>query len=222
MNPLKAGAIKLRRAGYSYSMIGQKFGLSKSTLSNWLAYIPFVPNQEVIERVGKARLKSALYKQSQKFENIAKMKLEAAEDIGKLSHRDIFMLGIGLYLGEGSKALEQVRIANSDPMIIKLAIKWLKKFCALNVKHFKITVHAYPDTDISMIIAFWSRQTKIPASQFNKVVIDNRKNKSDHKRRTLPHGTAHLYVRGGGTLSPGVKGLHRKIMGWIEATTKQI
>ena len=53
---------------------------------------------------------------------------EAKKDVGGLSLRDIFMLGIGPYLGEGSKSQEEVKIVNAYPTIIKLGIKWLKKF----------------------------------------------------------------------------------------------
>ncbi|MCX6813477.1 MAG: helix-turn-helix domain containing protein, partial [Candidatus Azambacteria bacterium] len=128
MNPLKQNAIKLRKAGYSYSMISKELNVAKSTLSNWLTNIPFKPNKEVLKRVGKAKLKSALYKQKIKFENITRMKNEAAREVGEVSLRDLFMLGIGLYLGEGSKSHEEVRIASADPTIIKLGIKWLTEF----------------------------------------------------------------------------------------------
>ena len=203
-------------------MIREKLGISKSTLSDWLGKIPFVPNQEVIKRVGKARLKSALCKQHLKFENIKKMKAEARVEIGKLSRRDMFMLGIGLYLGEGSKSQEQIRVANSDPTIIKLAIRWLKEFGIIESHHLRVAIHGYPDHDIKELIKFWSQTLDIPAEQFIKVTIDKRENKSSYKKRKLPYGTAHLYVRSGGTLASGTTGLHRKIMGWIESSTKQI
>ncbi|MBI1975312.1 MAG: hypothetical protein HYS57_03055 [Parcubacteria group bacterium] len=203
-------------------MIKGELGLAKSTLSNWLTRIPFTPSQEVIERVGRAKLKSALYKHRQKWDDINRMRLEARRDVGLLSSRDLFMLGIGLYLGEGSKALEEIRVVNSDPLIMKLAIRWLKKFCHLKQRHFKIAVHCYPDNDISKAVNFWSRETRVPVAQFGKTMIDMRQNKSILKKSKLPYGTAHLYVRSGGTLSPGVKSLHRKIMGWIETSTKQI
>lgn len=222
MNPLKTKAIKLRNNGYSYSIISKKLGISKSTLSNWLTRIPFKPNKEVIEKIGKARLKSALHKQKIKFKDIELRKKEAVKDIGILSKRDIFMLGIGLYLGEGTKSLEEIRIVNSDPIIIKLAIKWFKDYCKLERKHFKLAIHGYPDNDIGKTLKFWSKITKIPLNQFGKTIIDSRKNKSVLKKRKLPYGTAHLYIKGGGTLKPGVKSLHRKIMAWIETTVNQI
>lgn len=222
MNPLKQNALRLRKAGYSYNMIGKKLNIAKSTLSNWLTNIPFIPNTEVLQRVGRARLKSALHKQRIKFENIAKMKYEAAREVREISSRDLFMLGIGLYLGEGSKSQEQVKIVNADPIIIKLGIRWLKEFGGVRKEHLRVAVHGYPDHDINKIVNFWSRELSIPSEQFIKTQIDIRLNKSTLKRRKLPYGTAHVYVRGGGTHLLGVKNLHRKIMGWIEATIKQI
>lgn len=222
MNPLKQNAIKLRKAGYSYSMISKELNVAKSTLSNWLTNILFIPNKEVLRRVGEAKLKSALYKQRIKFENIARMKNEAAKEVGKVSSRDLFMIGIGLYLGEGSKSHEEVRITNTDPAIIKLGIKWLAKFGGVRKEHLRAAVHGYPDHDINEIVNFWSKELHIPIKHFIKTQIDTRLNKSTLKRRKLPYGTVHVYVRGGGTLLWGVKNLHRKIMGWIETTIKQV
>ncbi len=222
MNIYKEQAVGLRNAGYSYGMIRQKLGISKSTLSDWLGDIHFVPNEELLKRVGDARMRSGLTKHRLKFENIEKMKRAAKAEIGKLSRRDILMLGIGLYLGEGSKSQEEVRIVNSNPLIIRLAIKWLKEFCKIKNPHLRIAIHGYPDHDIHQLVHFWSKVLCIPVEQFNKTIIDIRKNKSKYKKRKLPYGTAHLYIRGGGTLALGVKGLHRKIMGWIESSVKQI
>jgi|SRR3989344_1652944 len=222
MNVLKEKAIKLREAGYSYSMINGKLGIPKATLSNWLAFIRFQPNQEVIEKIGKAKLKSALYKQKLKFENIVAMKIQAAKDIGVLSKRDLFMLGIGLYMGEGSKSFEQVQITNSDPVIIRTAVTWLKTFLNLDIVNFMIQIHAYPDTDLVKSINFWSEEIGVPKKQFSKIIIDTRNNKSLFNKRKLPYGTVSLRIKKGETNIQGIKSLHRKIMGWIESSTKQI
>ena len=222
MNYFRSKAVKLRKKGYSYGMIRDELEVPKSTLSNWLSRIPFKPNKKLILRIGKARLKSALYKQRIKFEDISQMKREADREVGELSSRDLFMLGVGLYLGEGSKSQEEIRVVNSDPIILKLAIKWFKRFSNIKTEHLRVAIHCYPDNNISKIKNFWSRELKIPANQFIKTQIDIRENKSKFKRRKLPYGTAHLYIRGGGTLHPGVRSLHRKIMGYIDAVSKQI
>lgn len=222
MNHLKEKAIQLRSHGYSYQMIRDDLGVSKSTLSDWLSRVPFIPNEEVVRRVGEARLKSARFKHRLKFENIENMRKEAAGDIGTLSARDIFMLGIGLYLGEGSKSQEEVRMVNSDPAVIKIMLRWFRDFCGVQSHHIRVAVHGYPDNDAKELVNFWSGAIDIPREQFIKTSIDTRQNKSPNRKRKLPYGTAHVYIRGGGTLPLGVKSLHRKIMGWIESSANQI
>jgi D-alanyl-D-alanine carboxypeptidase len=43
-NSIKENAIKLRKEGNSYSFISAKLSIAKSTLSNWLKNIEFMPN----------------------------------------------------------------------------------------------------------------------------------------------------------------------------------
>lgn len=219
---LRKEATILRQRGYSYGIIQERLGVSKSTLSNWLIEIPFRPNQETVDRIGRGKFKSALYRQRLKFEDIRKAKITAIRDVGKISKRDLFMLGIGLYLGEGSKSIEEVRVVNSNPLIIKLAMRWFKVFCGVRGKHLRICIHSYPDNNVNEVLRFWSRETNMPLTRFGKTIIDTRQNKSILKKRKLPYGTAHLYIRSGGTLKPGVKSLHRKIIGWIDAMTSQL
>ncbi|MDP3772444.1 MAG: hypothetical protein Q8Q94_03665 [bacterium] len=221
MNPYRREAIDLRIAGYSYGMIKEKIGVSKSTLSNWLTDIKFVPNQEVIERIGTARLKSALHKQNVKFADIEKMKNQGMTEVGTLTPRDLFMLGIGLYLGEGSKATEEIRVVNADPKILKLCIKWLRESMGFSIKNFQITVHGYPDTDPGEAIGFWSEELQFPLSQFGKVVIDRRTDKSPLKHGKLPYGTVGLSVRKRDA-DFCLKSSHRRIAGWINAVMQQI
>jgi len=218
---IKEKAIEYRKRGYSYSMISEKLGLSKSTLSDWLREIPYKPNKKVLRRIKLGQMKSAQFKHDQRMADIKRMKMLAKKELGRLTKRDLWLLGIGLYLGEGTRLEERVRIINSDPEIIKLAIKWFKEICGLTTKNFTIAIHTYPDNNIQETINFWSKVTGIPKRQFGKTQIDKRSNKSSKKRRKLPYGTAHLTVRANGKRGFGVS-LHRRIMGWIESVINQI
>ena len=212
---LKIKAIKYRRRGYSYAMIKKEIGISKSTLSGWLQEIPFKPNQTVLKRIGEARTKSAQSRNEQKLHNIEQARQEAKIDLGTLSHRDLFLLGIGLYMGEGTKSSESIRVINSDPKIILLTLKWLKDICGLKNNNFRITVFLYPDLNEKLVKNYWSRLTGLPLSQFCKTQIDSRTDKKSKKKHKLPYGTAQLSVRSNGQKQFGVH-LHRKILGWID------
>lgn len=221
MLSLKEKSINYRKKGYSYNMICKKIGVSKSTLSDWLNKIPFSPNKEVIKRIGSAKLKSALFKHNQKMNEIAEMTSLAKKELGKIKKRDLWILGIGLYLGEGSKSNEAIGFSNSDPEIIKIVIVWFKKNRHLRNKNFNPYIHAYPDNDIKKTLTYWSKITGIPKKQFGKTYIDKRTEKLRTKRKTLPYGTIDLRIRSCGEKEFG-KRLHRRIMGWIKSATYQI
>jgi len=218
---LKEKAIGYRKQGYSYGMISEKMGLAKSTLSNWLREISYQPNKEVLKRIQFAPVKAAEIMHNRKIANIAKIKKLAAKELGKLTKRDLWLLGIGLYLGEGAKLYETIRVINSDPGIIKVAIRWFRNVCGLEIENFNPSVHLYPDNNIKETIHHWSETTGIPKEQFGKTQIDKRNNKSGKKRRKLPYGTLHLQIKSCGKSEFG-KTLHRRIIGWIEASVNQI
>lgn len=217
---LKEKAIYFRKIGYSYGMIADKLGLSKSTMSDWLKELPYKPSKEVIERIGLARATSAQNRHQVKVDSIIKAKNEAYEEIGEISNRDLKLLGIGLYLGEGSKMHENVRIVNSDPEIILLAIKWFNVICGVSLENIAITIHIYPDVDENIAKKYWSNLTNVPLSQFRQTQVDYRTDKTSKKKHKLSYGTAHLQIVTRGDKRLGVF-LHRKIIGWIEKVIEQ-
>lgn len=218
---IKKMALKLRNGGYSYNLISQKLGIAKSTLSCWFKDKPFNPNKVVLKRIKLGPFRSGKIRHDNKLNNIIEIKKAAKIELGEISQRDLWILGIGLYIGEGSKSYEDVRIINSNPEIIKLAVHWFKKICKIDNKNFTLTIHLYPDNNINQCLKYWSNLTSIPLNQFRKSQIDKRENKSWKKKSKLPYGTAHLSVISKGNPEFGVK-LHRKIIGWIEGSFEQL
>lgn len=214
-------AEKMRRKGYSYSIISQKLGIAKSTLSCWFGDKLFIPNKETLARIQRGPIKSAERRHNQKVSNIEDLKKLGAAEIEKLGKRDLFLLGLGLYLGEGSKSHETIRIINADPNIIKLAIRWFRESCGLTNENITIALHLYPDNNIDSCLKFWRRETGLATKNFRKTQIDARRNKSAVKINKLPYGTAHITIVSNGNPNFGVK-LHRKIMGWISGVYSQI
>ena len=210
---------KLRREGYSYNYISEKTGVSKSTLSGWLSGIPYTPNKTTIERIGKARAASGHAKAQQKLISFENALVEAKKEIGEITKRDLFMLGIGIYVGEGTKTNDIIRVINADPKIIRFTVRWFEEICGLSRENFRIRLHLYPDNNIKKCINFWSNISGIPAGQFQKTYIDLRENKKMFKRGKLPYGTAHLSIRSNGKKEFGVF-LARKINAWIGEVLK--
>lgn len=216
---VKSEALKLREAGHSYNYISQIVRVSKSTLSLWLADIPYIPNQETIERIGKARAASGQVKSKIKRESIAAARKEAEKELGNISRRDLFMLGLGLYIGEGAKSTQTICIANSNPAVIVLMVRWLTKIFGLSQKNLRLCIHIYPDCDQEKSLQYWSKMTNIPISQFRKTSIDRRTDKKVNKEGKLPYGTAHLIVNSLGNKRFGVF-LSRKIGAFSDKVLK--
>ena len=211
----KAAAIELRKAGHSYHRIAASVGVSKGTLAVWLADIPYTPNLETIERIGKARAASGEVKSRLKRDSFQRARMEARTDVGRLSRRDLFMLGLGLYIGEGAKSTSQTCFVNSNPAIVSLLIRWFIKAVGLKKENLRIRLHIYPDCNEDKSLQFWSETTTIPRSQFLKTIVDWRKDKKAFKSGKLPHGTAHLSVNSLGEKRFGVF-LARKILAWSD------
>ena len=218
----KEKAILLRNQGYSYSLISSATGVAKSTLNYWLKHIPFKPNAIVLKRIKDSSIKSAKVLNEKKAHATRIAKDIATKELGTITKRDFLMMGIGLYLGEGTKNKTQmVRITNSDPKVIQLAIHWLKSACGLDIENFRIAIHTYPDLDIEKTLDYWSKITDIPRNQFRKTQVDFRLNKSKRNKGKSLYGTAHVTVYSNGQEKFGVF-LFRKIMGWIESVESQV
>lgn len=208
-------AIELRKAGYSYSAISGQLNIAKSTLSDWLSNVPYKPNKETLNRIGKARTMAIEAQRSKKIKSVEKARILAAKDIGKFSKRDLFMLGIGIYIGEGAKTNDIVRIVNSDPKIISTLVTWFRKILNLQNNNFSIRIHLYPDSNKEEAIKYWSNITKLPKTSFLKTWVDNRTNKKRKNYGKLPYGTLHITVKGCGDPKLS-RFLSRRILSWID------
>ena len=208
-------AIELRKLGHSYNYIAPMVGVSKGSLSVWLADVAYTPNEETVARIGKALAASGEVKSQLKRASLQAARDEAVKDMGTLTRRDVFMLGLGLYMGEGAKSTITTCMVNANPRIITLTIRWLVEALGLRRENMRMRLHIYPDTDEDHSLNYWMQQTGIPREQFQRSVIDWRKDKKVMKAGKLPHGTAHLTVHSLGDKRFGVF-LARKIAAYSE------
>jgi len=114
-------------------------------------------------------------------------KLKTKKDI------ELLNLGIGLFLGEGTKGNRyKVVLTNSDPQIIKLFLTFLKIICG--VKDFKIraALNVFDDINLKEILDFWQKETNIPHLRFVKSIV--RKSKEGTYKNKSKYGTLTVYV----------------------------
>lgn len=211
---LRGRAILLRREGFSYNYIRNQIKVSKSTLNRWLKDIPFEPNNEFINKVNRTHSELSDLRKRIKVQSESEARRIAVQDVGTFTDRDLFMLGLGIYMGEGSKAV-CLRVVNSDPTIVRTAIEWFKKVYGLGEENFGVRIHLYPDCDIEESRKYWSERLGLGLGQFYPVRVDKRQNKSQRNSRKLKFGTAHVTIRSCKRREFGVL-LQRRILNSIE------
>ena len=206
-------ARELRRQGSSFSEIMEKIpNLSKGTLNGWLKDIELTQDQKnrllVKMKDGSARGRlNGAFANREKRINITKLIMkDAREQIGKIPLDPFFAMGIMLYWAEGDKSLrlERVAFTNSDPLMIKLMMKWFREICYVPEDKFRIRVQIMTLHDRDTTEQFWSELTNVPLTKFNKIVIKPTSLKG--KRNPSYMGTCTIFISN--------KNIFRKIMGW--------
>ncbi len=119
---------------------------------------------------------------------------------------DLKITGIMLYWGEGAKTSGSVKLANSNPDIIRVFLLFLREICGVEEKRIKMIIHMYPDLDGIFLGNFWSSVTGIGLENFYRPQILKGK-KGTYKNKSI-YGTA--------TICYSDKKLLQLILGWIE------
>jgi len=102
--------------------------------------------------------------------------------------------GIMIYWAEGAKSNYKKRswmidLANSDPEMVKVFLKFLRIICGINEKKIRAYIYAYSNQNIKKLLRYWNIITKIPLNQFNRPYIKNDflQNKKDKMKYGLIH-----------------------------------
>jgi len=219
----KNKAIELRKQGLSYREILEQIPVAKSSLSLWLRSVGLSREQK--QRLTAKKLASALRGAKRKKEiRIAitnEIKAKARKEVGRLTKRELWLIGIALYWGEGNKEKEYhpgsaTQFSNSDPYMIKLFLRWLFKIIKIPEEKikFQIYIHENHKDNINRVINYWSSHTGFSRDNFQHVYFKKNKIKTNRKN------TGDNYY---GLLRIGIKdssSLNRKIAGWTEGICK--
>lgn len=214
----KEKAINLRKKGMSVRDITNKVNAAKSSVSRWVRDVKLTKKQKkhlkekshsqfVIEKRRKTRIKNEKQKR-QKIINKAK------KEINNISEKELFLIGISLYWGEGGKTQRGlVRLTNSDSRLIKVMMKFFRDICEVPEDKFRGHIHLHPHLNKNKAENYWSNISGIPKKQFFKTSQQHNKS-SKNKKDSLPLGTFTIYVCD--------TELFLKIKGWTEGLVENI
>ena len=190
-------ALELRTQGMSYSQIRDILGVSKSTLSPWLKDYPLSK-----ERIGELRDHNE--KRIERFRQTMQKKrndrVEGVYTVQKkkllpLSKRELLIAGLMLYWGEGTKSgTSALLLANTDPAMIKFFMRWIDKSFGISKNMLRIRLHLYKDMLVKDQLRYWSRELKIPTSQFSSPYIKKTTSVRINHKGGFGHGTCNIGV----------------------------
>lgn len=221
----KNKALKLRLVGRSYSEISKLTGASKSTLSVWLKglELPEQAKERIKKRVNQTSVAALIKRnhlQTKLAENRANINRgSAVKDIGKISKRELFLIGTALYWAEGYKrpitkngkirTSHPVSLTNSDPSLVKIFLKFLRMVCEVPEDKISADVRIYEHQNEGYLLDFWSKTTQLPYNKFKKFYYGiSKSSQGIRPYNILPYGTIQIRVNS--------TDLYHKIMGWIE------
>lgn len=217
----KRQALLLRRDGKSINFIAEKLGVSKSTVSGWCKDIELTTQQiESIARLSKhhattSLLQAAEEQRRNRIVNTENHRTFGEQKVGSISDRDVLMVGLGLYWGEGyKKGSQELGFTNSDPAMILFYLRWLG--ICYNITPGRLilrvsinNIHTHREKEI---LGYWSKLVKIPLTQFTKTSFIKTQTKKQHYIGKH-YGTLRVKVRRGTML-------RHEILGAIAQLTK--
>jgi hypothetical protein len=222
---LKETAIDLRKKGYSYSEIMQKIPVAKSTISDWLHSVGLSKRQKqrLTEKKQAAIRRGAEAKRNKRILLTEEIKALARKEVGKITARELWLMGTMLYWAEGSKEKDyrpgsKTSFTNSDPGMISIFLVWLRKICKKNLNDitFDIYIHELQKDRAMEIINFWAKEIGCTADRFGHVYY--KKGNPITRRKNIGrfyHGVLKINVKASSSLN-------RQIAGWTDGVIESL
>jgi hypothetical protein len=219
----KIEALMLRKQGNSISDISKKLLISKSTVSVWCRDIALSDKAiAFISKRSKSKSTSALLHYSERVRLKRQVNTLASTEsgkkrLGRMSARDIYCIGLGLYWGEGyKKGSQEFGFTNSDPSMVQFYLHWLETVFGIkkNDLILRVSINELHKMRAEEVEQFWSKLLNVPILQFTKTSLIKMQSKKVYKE-TKHMGTLRIKVRKGTSL-------RREVLGSLEGIVQQI
>lgn len=209
---LRERARELRLQGWTYDRIQVELGCSKGSISLWVRDLPKPERKRSREEASAIARRGWEATLLRREEERQRTRAAAASEIGTLTDRELFLIGVALYWAEGSKSKpysrrERITFVNSDPNMITLFLAWLA-LLDVDPSTLRFAVQIHESADVGAAEKYWADHVGIDTNDLMKTTLKrhnprtNRKNVSDGY-----HGCLRVDVRSGADL-------YRRIEGW--------
>ena len=182
----------LRSLGLTYSEIQAVVPVPSGTLSNWSRDVVLTLAQidAIKQRTGphnqRGIPKDTQWRRRKEIETLrAEARAFAEERLGDA----VFVGGVVLYWGEGSKTRNFLDLTNTDPAALRYFINWVRKYLD-NEAVFKLGLHLHEGNDEATAKRYWSEALGLNSARFGKTYI--KPAGTGHRKNHLLHGVCRV------------------------------
>lgn len=200
---------KLRRLGWTYSEIMEVLPVGKGTLSGWCGEIRLTEEQvEAIKARRPAGIRTGIPVDTQRKRRneVARIRAEARGEVPARISDGLWLAGVILYWGEGSKTKHRLELTNSDERVLRLFIEWARTYVDSEAE-FVLALHLHEGNDEVAAKAHWASHLGLEGPHYYKTFI--KPIGTGHRKNKLAHGVCRVMVRRSGDA------FHRT-MSWID------
>lgn len=180
---LKESIENLRRNGRSIPEIAAETGAAKTTVQRYVKHIQIPKEylQRLREKQGGSRSRAEGLR--------ANLEIEVLQSLGDISDRDLRMILIGLYWGEGTK--KDLSVINSDARLLQTFL-WALYRLGITKERISLSLRVHEGISIAEAKSFWSDALQISEKAISRVEVITGK-----KKGKLPYGMCRIRVSSG-------------------------
>ncbi|MFI0926339.1 hypothetical protein ACH4TP_20760 [Streptomyces sp. NPDC021012] len=217
---LRDRARELRLQGWTYDQIQVELGCSKSSISLWVRDLPKPERKRTQEEASEIARRGWEVTLRRREEERQAVKRTAAAEIGAMSERELFLLGVGLYWAEGTKdkphaRRERVVFVNSDPGMIQVFTAWLD-LLGVEPERRKYYVMIHETADAGDAERHWGDLVGVDPSTFGKTTVKRHNPRTNRKNVSADyHGCLAIRILGSADLYRRIEGAWCGIVGAV-------
>jgi predicted transcriptional regulator len=210
-------ALQFRKRGFTYSEIAKIVGVSKSTVSNWVAKKPFSKKVKADNQARAARdnvKRISLVNKARTAERKTRYAeaVSSAETEYKHYKKDpLFAAGLMAYISNGDMHDDsRLRLTSASFTVHQGFISFAQNYLGVKKESLHVWLILYRGLNEKKCMTLWSKKTKISIAQFYKTQFIEQ----EMKKGGLQHGTGNTII--GNTV------LKKKLLCWIELFSKEL
>ncbi|MHC5260981.1 hypothetical protein ACYSUO_24120 [Streptomyces sp. UC4497] len=182
---LRDRARELRLQGWTYDRIQVELGCSKGSISLWVRDLPKPEQSARSDQAKLAARKRWEHEHAVREAERSRTKEAARLEVGRMSDRELLLVGAALYWAEGTKdkphaRRETVTFVNSDPGVIQVFLAWLDML-GVERRRLRFCVMIHETADVSASERYWADLVGSDRDAFYKTTLKKHNPKTVRK-----------------------------------------